>query len=117
MTRTKSQFYLGIILGGFVALIIIGYAFYETWGYFSGPTINVSSPSNGATLNNPLVEIQGVVTNSSEVFLNGQQILTTGKGEFKQILLLNDGYNIIDLKAKDKFKKTTEQRLELVYKK
>ncbi|MFA6272972.1 MAG: hypothetical protein WC673_00540 [Candidatus Paceibacterota bacterium] len=117
MTRTKSQFYLGIILGCLAALIVLGYALYETWDYFSGPTITFSSPKNGTTLNEQLVEIQGTATNGNEVFLNGQRILTDDKGEFGQVLLLAEGYNIIGLKVKDKFKRTAEQQLELVYKK
>lgn len=117
MTRTKSQFYLGIIIGCFAALIVIGYAFYEAWDYFSGPAIAISSPSNGTTLNEPLVEIQGTAINSAEIFLNGQRILTNDKGEFKERLLLAEGYNIIGLKVEDKFKRTAEQQLELVYKK
>ena len=117
MTRTKSQFYLGIIIGGLAAIIIVGYALYEAWDYFSGPAITIASPNNGATLNEPLVEIQGTAINSAEVFLNGQRILTNDKGEFRERLLLAEGYNIIGLKAEDKFKRTAEQRLELVYKK
>ncbi|MEK7081651.1 MAG: hypothetical protein AAB537_00615 [Patescibacteria group bacterium] len=117
MTRIKSQFYLGVILGGLAALIVVGYALYETWNYFSGPIIAVSSPSNGATLNEPLLEIQGVVKNAATVFLDGRRILTNDKGEFKERLLLAEGYNIIGLKAEDKFKRTVKQRLELVYKK
>lgn len=117
MTRAKSQFYLGIIIGGLAALIIVGYALYETWNYFSGPTIAVSSPSNGATLNEPLLEIQGVVKNAATIFLNGRRILANDKGEFKERLLLTEGYNIIDLRTEDKFKRTAEQRLEVVYKK
>lgn len=117
MTRTKSQFYLGIIIGGLVAVIIFGYGLYEAWDYFSGPAIAISSPKNGTTLTEPLVEIQGVAINSAEVFLNGQRILTNDKGEFKERLLLAEGYNIIGLKVEDKFKRTAEQRLELVYKK
>lgn len=117
MTRTKSQFYFGIILVCLAALIVLGYAFYEAWDYFSGPAIAVSSPKNGATITEPLVEIQGTAINGNEIFLNGQRILTNDKGEFKERLLLADGYNIIGLKVEDKFKRIAEQRLELVYKK
>ncbi|KKT16061.1 MAG: hypothetical protein UV98_C0040G0008 [Parcubacteria group bacterium GW2011_GWB1_43_6] len=117
MTRTKSQFYLGIILGCLATLIVVGYALYETWDYFSGPAIVISSPKNGATLTESLVEIQGIAINGNEVFLNDQRILTNDKGEFKERLLLAEGYNIIGLKVEDKFKRTAEQRLELVYKK
>ena len=62
MTRTKSQFYLGISVGGLAALIIVGYALYETWNYFSGPAIAISSPKNGTTLNESLVEIRTRLT-------------------------------------------------------
>src|SRR3989344_2733444 len=117
MTRTKSQFYLGIILGGFTFLIVVGYALYETWNYFSGPTIYITSPSNGETLNKSLLEIQGVVKNSATIFLNGRRILANDKGEFKERLLLAEGYNIIDLRIEDKFKRTAEKQLQLVYKK
>ncbi|OHA25261.1 MAG: hypothetical protein A3D52_00365 [Candidatus Taylorbacteria bacterium RIFCSPHIGHO2_02_FULL_44_36] len=117
MTRTKSQFYLGIVLGCLAALIIVGYGLYEAWGYFSGSTITVFLPNNGATLNEPLVEIRGVATNSAEVLLNGRRILTDDKGEFKERLLLAEGYNIINFGAEDKFKRTVNKQLELVYKK
>lgn len=117
MNRTKSQFYLGVVLGGLAVLIVVGYGLYETWDYFSGPKISVFAPSNGATLNEPLLEIQGIVKNAAAVFLDGRRILTNDKGEFKERLLLAEGYNIIDLQAEDKFKKIVERRLELVYEK
>lgn len=117
MTRAKSRLYLGIIIGCLIAFIIIGYAIYETWNYFSGPAITVSSPENGLTLGEPIVEIQGIAKNAVAVFLNGQRILTDDKGGFKERLLLTEGYNIIGLKVEDKFKRTAERRLELVYKK
>jgi len=49
--------------------------------------------------------------------LNGRRILANDKGEFKERLLLAEGYNIIDLRTEDKFKRTAEKQLQLVYKK
>jgi|SRR3989344_2038648 len=113
----KNRTYFKIITAVFALLVIIGYTLYETRNYFTGPSVTVVSPTNGATLNEPLVEILGVAINTGEIFLNGQRILANDKGEFKERLLLAEGYNIIGLRVEDKFKRTAEQRLELVYKK
>ena len=48
--------------------------------------------------------------------MNDRQMFTDEEGEFSEKLLLSYGYNIITVKAKDRFGRETKKTLELIYK-
>lgn len=102
-----------------VSLILIGlavYAYSQSKEYLAGPSIQIIEPLNGATLNEQVVIIRGIAKNISFISLNDAQIFVNDKGEFKEKLLLNNGYNIMKLSAKDRFGRAVEKKLELIYK-
>ena len=49
--------------------------------------------------------------------MNGKPVIVDKDGNFEEILLLSPGYNSTLFSAKDRFNRTTEYKLELVYKK
>jgi hypothetical protein len=98
------------------ALIIVGYSLFQAQKLIQGPIIDVYTPQNGATYNQTLIEIEGRARNIAYLNLNDKPIFTDQNGYFKEKLLLSPGYNIIKLDARDKFKKYTEKRLELILK-
>lgn len=101
-----------------VALTILAcYVAYETGPFLAGPSLRVTSPINGETLTEPAVTVTGVAKRISFITLNGRNIFVTKEGVFTESLLLLPGYNILLLEAKDSFGRTTEKRLELVYRK
>mgnify|MGYP000179512293 CR=1 FL=1 len=104
---------VGIIL---FVVAIFGYAFFQARNIITGPTIKISSPENGSSLEESLVGIKGVAKNISRISMNGSQIFTDDKGIFSEKLLLSYGYNIITIKAKDRFGRDTKETLELIYK-
>ncbi len=97
-------------------LIIIAYALFQGSKIIIGPTIKIYSPTNGATFNQSLIEIEGVAKNISYINLDDRPIFTDKNGYFKEKFLLSPGYNIIKLDAMDKFKNKTEKILEVVLK-
>ncbi len=98
-----------------VALIVIGYIAFNFRIFIAGPSIDVLSPISGTTSNEKLVLVNGVANQINYITLNGRSILINEKNEFKEFLLLNDGYNIITLEAKDKFGRQVSEKIEIVY--
>lgn len=100
-----------LFVGGLVA-----YSLFNSRIFISGPQITITSPQNGASIEeNRLVEVSGEATHISYLSLNDRQIYTDENGFFEEDLLLNVGYNVIQLKAKDKFNRSIERTIEVVY--
>ena len=102
----------GVVLG---IIIIIGYTIYQTYNFAEGPILSISYPTSGMTFEKSLVEIKGIVKNASYITLNDNQIFVDEKGNFKEKLLLSQGYNIFEIEVKDKFDRVKREKLELVY--
>ena len=115
MNRTARSL-VRISIFSVFGLIILGYSLFQAQKLISGPIIDIYTPQNGATYNQTLIEIDGRARNVSYLNLNDRPIFTDKNGYFKEKLLLSPGYNIIKLDARDKFKKYTEKRLEIILK-
>lgn len=107
----KTIAFIILILG------ILGYTYFQMQNLIVGPVITVSEPQNGTTLTSSQIKVIGNTKNISSINLNDRQIFIDESGVFKEKLLLSPGYNIITLKAKDKFNRETEKVIELVYNK
>ncbi len=107
---------LRISLISLLVLVIVGYSLFQAQKLISGPIIDIYSPQNGTTFSQTLIEISGRAQNVSYLNLDDRPIYTDKDGYFKEKLLLSPGYNIIKIDARDKFKKYTEKRLELILK-
>jgi len=96
-----------IILGGF-------YIYHQTNDFLKGPMIRIEDYP-GYALTEELFEISGTASNIAFLSLNGNQIFTDEKGHFVEKLLLLHGYNIIQIKATDKFGRERLETVQLVY--
>lgn len=101
---------------GILVVVVLGYGWFRARDFIAGPVIEIASPQNGATVSEPLVEIQGAAKNISEITLNGRKIFTDKEGDWSEKVLLHPGLNTIILAASDRFDRKTEQKLELVRK-
>lgn len=99
-----------------LALIIVSYSLYQARNLIAGPVITITSPSNGASFDHSRIEIEGIAKNVNVISVNDRPIFIDEQGHFKEIELLSPGDNIITLKAKDKFGRSTQRTLEIVYK-
>jgi capsule polysaccharide export protein KpsE/RkpR len=100
-----------------IILIIIIYTLFTSHSFIAGPEIIILEPISGSTIATSSIEVTGISHRIKEITLNGKPIIVDKEGNFKEIIVLNDGYNASLLKATDKFGRTTEYKLELVYKK
>ena len=115
MNRNAKAIVRFCFISAFVLIIVI-YSFFQAYKLIAGPQITIYSPQNGSSYNSPLIEINGNAQNISSISLDDRSIFISTKGDFKEKLLLLPGYNIIVIKASDRFGKKTEKRLELILK-
>lgn len=104
---------LGIGFGALLTLATLGYAAFALTPLIRGPQIVVTEPVNGETVTEPFIPLKGTATGIAYLYLNDRQIFTDRAGAFRESLLLHPGYNILVLRAKDRFERTAEIRVEL----
>lgn len=80
-----------------------------------GPEIIIFEPRNGSTIATSTVLIRGQALRIQDISLNNRPILIDEQGNFSETLLLFPGYNVSLISAQDKFDRTIEYKLELVY--
>lgn len=104
---------IAIVMVAVLGLIVYGYLQFRD--YLQGPVIAIAEPENGALLASPLITVAGKTENAAFLTLNGKQIFTDETGNFREQLLLQEGYTILAIDAKDRFGHVETKQLELVY--
>ncbi len=99
-----------------IALGLITYAYLQSREYLRGPVVTVTEPLNGSMSTSSRVLLFGLAHNASFITLNGRKIFTDERDHFRELVLLQEGYNIVTVRAEDRFGHTVEKKLELVYK-
>lgn len=94
-------------------LLVAAYAYYEFRGLLYGPSISISG--RVMEVSEPLVTIEGDATRIARLSMNGQDIPVTEDGKFSEPYVLARGYNRIVLVASDKYGKSTERAIEIIY--
>jgi len=108
--------YLKIAAVALIILVLSGYSYSKAEKILSGPQIIIDTPKNGETAVESLAVVSGKIKNASTITLNGRQIYTDEEENVREEVLLTYGYNLIEIKAQDKFGKEAVKMLELVYK-
>jgi len=67
-------------------------------------------------LANKKIEITGIAKNAIDLTLDGREISVDQQGDFDETIALLPGYNIINIKAKDKFGNVDDKNYQLMYK-
>lgn len=96
-------------------LIIIGYAFFRSHDLIFGVKIKDINIVDGAKMIDEVLEIKGNAKNATNLTLNGREISIDQEGNFDETIVLLSGYNIINIKAKDKFGYSDEKNYKLIY--
>ena len=102
------------VIGAVLALVIFSYGLYEAHDLIFGPSLEITSPLDGATTNDPYISIKGSAQRISKIIINGRQIFTKDNGYFDEPLLLGYGYNIIEVKVEDQFGRGIEKTMRVV---
>lgn len=103
-----------ISLSVFFVLILI-YAFFRSHDLIFGIKIKNVNLVDGAKVENNIQKITGNAKNAKNITLNGREISIDEKGNFDETIALLQGYNIISIRAQDKFGYVDEKNYKLIY--
>jgi len=98
-----------------IVVAILSYGYFQSRNFLYGPSITILEPVHGETYTDSLVNITGSAKRISYLELNDRQIFIDENSNFNEKLLLADGYNIMVLKARDRFGREETKTLEIVY--
>ncbi|MEK7460160.1 MAG: hypothetical protein AAB628_01275 [Patescibacteria group bacterium] len=111
----ESRKIIKLALSALGISIIIGYSYFVLEDFIRGPRIEITSPETGFSTTTPLIVISGRAIHTSVFTLNDASTTLDLKGNFSESLLLADRYNIINLKAEDRYHRVVEKRIEIVF--
>jgi Glucodextranase, domain B len=94
---------------------ILGYGAFAARGYFSGPVITISEPTQYTVTENGALTISGKVERTEFVSMNGRTIFTTPAGIFSERMLLTPGNNTFVIEATDTFGTRHENRITVSF--
>lgn len=97
-------------------LLLISYGIFNARDLIMGPTIEIFSPAKNTEMTKNTVDIKGRVENAAFISLNEKPIFIDSQGLFDEKLLLSPGSNIIEIKARDRFKKEVLKTINIYYK-
>ncbi len=106
-------------IGGFVVffLIIIVYAFFRSHDLIFGVKIKNVNIIDGVKIAESALRVTGNAKNAINLTLNGREISVDQQGNFDETIALLVGYNVINIKAQDKFGYSDEKNYKLIHEK
>jgi len=107
---------LKIALPVFLFTVILSYTYYKTKDLLKGVVLEINGFKDGQTFAEPLLALSGLARNATRMTINGREIFIDKNANFEEKLLLLPGYNILEIKAEDKFGKKVEKHYQLTYK-
>ncbi|MBI3888166.1 hypothetical protein HY311_00010 [Candidatus Nomurabacteria bacterium] len=96
-------------------LLIIAYAFFVSKDLIFGVKIRNVSLADNATVTESITKVTGNAKNAIKLVLDGREISVDQQGNFSEMIALLPGYNIIDIRAQDKFGYVDEKNYKLMY--
>jgi uncharacterized membrane-anchored protein len=108
--RTLVKYWLIAV----VTLLMLGFILFQARFLVTGPRIVLTEVPQGPQ-NERQVTIAGTAYNISRLWLNDRPIYTDAEGNFKEAIVLENGYTIATLRAQDRYGRTTEVSRPLVY--
>jgi len=113
-SSAKKIFKIGLTSIFFVLIIV--YAFFRSYNLLFGVKIINVNIVNGATVKDNILEVKGNAKNAINLTLDGREISIDQAGNFDETLALLLGYNVINIRAVDKFGHVDEKNYQLIYK-
>lgn len=93
----------GIILAG----LIISYVIFQARFLITGPQIVLEQEPDTKS-NERVINLKGSAFNITHLWLNDRPIFTDENGDFEEALVLENGYTIATLRAKDRYGRETQ---------
>ena len=108
--RTALYYAFLALLG----LLFTAYALFQARFLIEGPEIFLSQVPT-TVQHQRVVTLEGQTANIVSLHLNGREIYTDKNGYFKEALVLENGYTVATLKARDRYGRTRQVKTSFVY--
>ncbi len=102
------------IVGLLGVLCLLLFLIFQARYVIVGPQIVITEAPQGPQ-NQQQIFLGGRAYNISRLWLNDRPIYTDPQGNFKEALVLENGYTIATLRAEDRYGRSTEVQQTLVY--
>lgn len=89
-------------LSACLALVLLAYLVYQARFLILGPQVTLIETGGSPTAAQTVV-LEGAAQNITHMTLNGRPIFTNQEGVFRETLVLQEGYNLITIVAKDRY--------------
>jgi len=109
----KTNLKIGSII--FFSIFILIYGFFQARDIIFGVRIENVNIVDGSTITESPLDIKGTAKNAIFISLNGREISIDKTGNWNETVALLSGYNIIEIKAEDKFGNKDEKNYKLIY--
>lgn len=99
-----------------IVLLVLGSLFYiynELDSFVSTPRLVILEPVDGAVIEENSVYVVGETERGTEVLINDQLTLVNEKGSFNEKVGLQEGLNIISVRARNRFNKEAAKSLSV----
>lgn len=97
----------------FFVLIII-YAIFVSKDLIFGVKLKDINLTDGVTVTEDTIKVTGNARNAIKLTLNGREISVDQQGNFDETIALLSGYNIISIRAQDKFGYVDEEDYQVI---
>lgn len=107
-------------------LVIIVYAVFRSHDLIFGVKIkNVilesgaparTTVQSGGQVSDSIMHVTGNAKNAINLTINGREVSIDQSGNFNETIALLSGYNVIDIRAEDKFGSVDEENYKVIYK-
>ena len=102
-------------LTGVGVTIIVGYSLFVLAGFIRGPRVTLSTPPQDRfSTTSPVLEIAGQAVRTDILTINDSPLSLDLKGNFREHILLGVGYNVLSVKALDRYGRSSEEHMEVI---
>ena len=104
-TRHKSSYFMSVI---FFLLLVGGYIIFHSSTIFTNPNITLEEPKEGALVQGQFVAIRGTTDPKTRMTVNNYESFSDDDGKFDLTLPFPKGYNIVDIRVKNRIGKEAQ---------
>ncbi len=97
-----------------IAVAFLAYVAYQARFLIVGPILTFTNDAE-LVQNNRIVDVTGIAFNITEITVNDRPISTDERGNFSESIVLENGYTIIRIAARDRYGRETSIERTHVY--
>lgn len=112
LEKNKSLLQKGFL--GILMVSVISFVGCKLYPIIHGPTIDITTLINGSSVQDAMIQISGTASFTQELMVNGKNLALSPNGSFDEKLVLNPGYNVINIQGIDRFGKTSHKTFSLM---